>query len=131
LGFVFFCNIVDDVIQLRGCGTVWRGSGCEVGSCFCARFNVHLNKTLGFLMTIVTATQARSDIYNLIRYVNVSHDEVAITSKNGNAYLISEEDFNVMKEMAHLHSVPGLVEDIKAGMKEPFSKCVSRKDIGL
>ncbi len=71
------------------------------------------------MATTITATDARAKLYNLLSEVNTSHDPVTITGKNGNAVLVSEEDWNAVMETVALHAVPGLVEDITAGRQEP------------
>lgn len=68
----------------------------------------------------ITATDARATLYNLLAEVNASHDPVTITGKNGNAVLVSEDDWNAVMETVALHAVPGLVEDINAGWQEPI-----------
>jgi len=70
--------------------------------------------------SIITATQARANLYALLADVNAHHNPVTITGKNGNAILISEQDWNAITATLELHAVPGLVADIKAGREEPI-----------
>jgi len=74
-------------------------------------------------MTSITATQARSKLYKLIDEANASHHPIQITGKRGNAVLISEEDWRAISETLHLSSIPGMVDSIKAGMKEKIEEC--------
>lgn len=53
-------------------------------------------------MVIFTATKARDELFRLIARVNDDHDIVRITSKAGNAVLISEKDFEEMETFGHL-----------------------------
>ncbi len=69
--------------------------------------------------SIITATQARANLYTLLSEVNAHHDPVTITGKHGNAILISEQDWNAITVTLALHAVTGLVEDIAAGRAEP------------
>ena len=71
-------------------------------------------------METYNATQARANLYKLIAQTNETSEPVQITSKSGNAVLISESDWRVMQEMMYLHSVPGLVESIKEARDEPI-----------
>jgi prevent-host-death family protein len=64
-------------------------------------------------MTTITATKARGNLYSLINEVRESHEPIQITGKQGNAVLISEEDWRSIRETLFLHSIPGLVESIK------------------
>lgn len=68
----------------------------------------------------INATNARAELYRLISEVNESHTPVTITGKNGNAVLISEDDWKAVQETLALHAVPGLVPDILAGRDEPI-----------
>lgn len=45
-----------------------------------------------------------------------------MTTKNGNAILLSEEDYNALLETVYLMSQPGLVSKIKEGEKEKASE---------
>ena len=74
-------------------------------------------------MTSISATQARSKLYSLIDEANASHHPIQITGKRGNAVLISEEDWRAISETLQLSAIPGMVESIKEGMKEPVDEC--------
>ena len=49
-------------------------------------------------MTTISVTEARAKIYRLIEEIISSHKPVTITGKQGNAVLISEEDWNAIQE---------------------------------
>ncbi len=74
-------------------------------------------------MTAITATNARKDLYKLLRQVQDSHEPICITSKHGSGILISEEDFAAIQETLYLQSIPGMTESITEGMKTPVDKC--------
>ena len=76
-------------------------------------------------MTPMTATEARSRLYQIIDQANESHEPILITGKRGNAVLLSESDWKAIAETLYLMSVPGLAEDIKAGMAEPLDECAA------
>ncbi len=69
-------------------------------------------------MNTITATNARSDLFNIIKRVIKGHVQTKITSKEGVAILISEEDYESLLETAELLSVPGLKDSIKKADKE-------------
>ncbi|HEY1094880.1 MAG TPA: type II toxin-antitoxin system prevent-host-death family antitoxin [Glycomyces sp.] len=50
----------------------------------------------------ITASEARKDLFPLIKKVNDDHAPVRISSKNGNAVLMSEEDFEAWQETMFL-----------------------------
>ncbi|TVR60759.1 MAG: type II toxin-antitoxin system Phd/YefM family antitoxin [Spirochaetaceae bacterium] len=73
-------------------------------------------------MAILTASDARANLYRLIDQTNESHEPVIISGKRSNAVLISEDDWNSIQETLFLISVPGMRESIIEGMKEPLSE---------
>ena len=79
-------------------------------------------------MNTVTATQARSALYSLIDETNASHEPIQITSKRGNAVLVSEDDWRAIQETLHLQSIPGMVESIQQARKEGIEKGTKRLD---
>lgn len=54
----------------------------------------------------ISVSEARSRLFPLIQQVNEDRVAVRITSKNGNAVLVSEEDFESWQETVHLLSSP-------------------------
>jgi len=69
-------------------------------------------------MNAITATNARSNWFKLLKEAIKGHLPFRISSKEGNAVLISEEDYESLLETAELLSVPGLKESIKKADKE-------------
>ncbi len=80
-------------------------------------------------MKTVTATAARSDLYNLIDATVSDHQPIQITGKRGNAVLIGEEDWRSIQETLYLVSIPGMRDSILKGMAEPLDK--SSREIDL
>ena len=54
----------------------------------------------------ITASEARATLFPLIEKVNTDMAPVIITSKSGNAVLISESEYESMLEMQYLLSTP-------------------------
>ena len=74
-------------------------------------------------MPTLTATEARSKLYQLIDEASSTHEPVLITGKRGNAVLVSEDDWRSIQETLHLLSIPGMRESIRNGMNEPIEEC--------
>lgn len=74
-------------------------------------------------MTAITATKARSSLFQLLDSVAVSHEPVLITGKRGNAVLIAEEDWRSINETLYLLSIPGMRESIIEGLNTPLDEC--------
>lgn len=79
-------------------------------------------------MTILTASEARANLYRLIDQTAESHEPVFISGKRSGAVLISEEDWKAIQETLYLLSVPGLRESIKEGMAERLSDSATELD---
>ena len=63
-------------------------------------------------MDILSASQARANLFGLVEAVNNDHLPRIITSKRGNAVLLSKDDWDSLQETLYLQSIPGLVESI-------------------
>jgi antitoxin YefM len=66
----------------------------------------------------VNITKARQTLFSLIKKTNETHMPVLITGKDGDAVLLSENDWNAIEETLYLNSVPGLVESILEAERE-------------
>ncbi|MGP9764925.1 type II toxin-antitoxin system Phd/YefM family antitoxin [Halomonas sp. AOP13-D3-9] len=74
-------------------------------------------------MTRTTATEARSNLYQLIDETAESHQPIVIMGKRNSAVLVSEEDWSAVQETLYLLSVPGMRESIREGMNTPLAEC--------
>lgn len=54
----------------------------------------------------VTASEARKNLFPLIQQVNDDRTPVEITSRHGDAVLMSRADYDALEETAHLLRVP-------------------------
>jgi antitoxin YefM len=73
----------------------------------------------------VTASEARKNLFPLIEQVNDDHTPIEITSRRGDAVLLSRADYDALEETAHLLRVPAnakrLIESLQqavAGQRE-------------
>jgi antitoxin YefM len=74
----------------------------------------------------ITASEARKNLFPLIAQVNDDREPIEITSKNGDAVLMSRADYDALTETAWLLRVPAnarrLIESLaqaRAGEREP------------
>ncbi|MCW7753935.1 type II toxin-antitoxin system Phd/YefM family antitoxin [Desulfobotulus sp. H1] len=79
-------------------------------------------------MPIVSATEARSNLYRLIDQASTSHEPVIITGKRGNAVLLSEEDWKAIQETLFLLNIPNMRESIREGLETPIGDCNEELD---
>jgi len=73
-------------------------------------------------MTVLTASQARANLYRLMDQAAESHQPIVITGKRSSAVLVSEEDWRAIQETLFLLSVPGMRESIRDAMAEPLDE---------
>lgn len=73
----------------------------------------------------VTASEARKNLFPLIEQVNDDRTPIEITSRRGDAVLLSRADYDALEETAHLLRVPAnakrLIESLQqalAGQRE-------------
>jgi antitoxin YefM len=69
-------------------------------------------------MNTLTATNARVNLFKLLKQTIKGHLHTRISSKEGNAILISEEDYESLLETAELLSISGFKESILQADKE-------------
>ena len=74
------------------------------------------------MMTNITATEARRQLYKLVDQVQESHEPIQITGKRGNAVLVGEDDWRAVQETLLLVSIPGMRESIIEGMATPVDE---------
>ena len=73
-------------------------------------------------MRTVSVTKARNDLFNLIKEVAESSEPIQITGKNGNAVLLSEDDWRSIQETLYLLSIPGMRESILEAKNTPLEE---------
>ncbi|WP_300683579.1 type II toxin-antitoxin system prevent-host-death family antitoxin [Nocardioides sp.] len=54
----------------------------------------------------ITATEARRSLFPLVQQVNDDRTAIEITSKNGNAVLMSADEYSAWQETAYLFRSP-------------------------
>jgi prevent-host-death family protein len=73
-------------------------------------------------MKTINASSARHNFFSLLADTS-SGDPMLITSKAGNCVLMSEEEWESIKETIQLMSNPKTRDDILEGIKTPLSEC--------
>lgn len=73
-------------------------------------------------MNTINASNARQNFFNILASTSAG-DPTLITSKSGNCVLVSEEEWNSIKETAYLMANPKTRSDILEGLKTPTDEC--------
>ena len=63
-------------------------------------------------MTNTNITNFRREIYELLDRTIKYNEPINISTKNGNAIVLSEEDYNSLMETLYISSIPKLKEEI-------------------
>lgn len=80
-------------------------------------------------MTNTNITNFRKDIYELLEQTIKYNEPINISTKNGNAVVLSEEDYNNLMETLYISSIPKLKEDIVNGLKESIEDCIDEEEV--
>lgn len=71
---------------------------------------------------IMSVSQVRADIYNIMDETAQTHEPILITGKRNNVVMISQEDWNAIEETLYLNSIPNMVSSIQDSMNAPDSE---------
>ena len=79
-------------------------------------------------MENVNATNFRKNIFEYLNSAVSFGDVINISTKNGNAIVISEDEYNSLVETVYLLSIPGMKEKLIDGKKASLDDCQALKD---
>ena len=74
-------------------------------------------------MSITNATTLRKNLFNYLDAAAVNDEKIIVTTKNGNAAIVSEEYLRNLEETCYLYSIPGMRDSILEGANKPPSEC--------
>ena len=80
-------------------------------------------------MTVINITNARKDFYRLVENVNCFNEPALIPSKNGNAVLLSEDDWNAIQETLYPNFIPGMADSLTEGKGTSLNDCLAEDSI--
>ena len=82
-------------------------------------------------MTSTNVTNFRKNIYELLKQAVKYSEPIKVSTKDGNAVILAEEEYNNLIETLYVETVPGLKEKILEGGSEPFGECISIDEVDL
>ncbi len=71
---------------------------------------------------VMTVSQVRADIYNIMDETALTHEPILITGKRNNVVMLSEEDYRAIEETLYLNAIPNMASSIKESMNAPDSE---------
>jgi PHD/YefM family antitoxin component YafN of YafNO toxin-antitoxin module len=81
------------------------------------------------IMLNTSITNFRRDIFRILENTVKFNEPVNIATKEGNAVVISEEDYNGLIETLYLSSIPDVKNAIMDGMNTPVSECIPETEV--
>lgn len=92
--------------------------------------NVRYNKNRKVIkMTNVNITNFRKNIYEMIETTIEYNEPLNITTKKGNAVVLSEEDYNSLIETLYISSVPNMKEEIIKRANDESNEFVNEDEV--
>ncbi len=80
-------------------------------------------------MTNTNITNFRKNIYEMLETTIKYNEPINISTKKGNAVVISEEDYNNLMETLYIMSVPGLKDEILRRGNAPDDEFVNEDEV--
>lgn len=80
-------------------------------------------------MININATNFRKNIFQLLEQTIRYNEPVNISTKDGNAIILSEADYNALIETLYLSSIKEMKEAIIDGLNAPLTECVAEDEV--
>lgn len=80
-------------------------------------------------MLNTNVTNLRKNLFGILEQTIKYNEPVSIITKDGNAVILSEDDYNGLIETLYICSVPNLKDDIIKGMNTPLDECIPESEV--
>ena len=80
-------------------------------------------------MITVSISDFSKNIYNILNRTIKLNEPIIINTKNGNAVVLSEKDFNGLIETLYFTNMPEVKQSIIEGLNTPVEDCFDEKAI--
>lgn len=80
-------------------------------------------------MLNTNVTNFRKNLFNLLDQTALYNEIININTKNGNVFLISEEDYKGLMETLYLSSIPNMEKALIDGKNTPLEDCVAEDEV--
>ena len=75
-------------------------------------------------MLNINITNFRKNIFSILEQTIKFNEPVNVSTKDGNAVMLSEEDYNGLMETLYLSTMPAMKEKILEGLNAPLEACM-------
>lgn len=79
-------------------------------------------------MTVLTASEARANLYRLMDQTAQSHQPIHISGKRSSAVLLAAEDWQAIQETLYLLAIPGMRESLQEARAESLDTAATELD---
>lgn len=80
-------------------------------------------------MIHINITNFRKNIFSILEQTIKFNEHVNIITKDGNAVIMSEEDYRGLMETLYLSSIPSMKNTILEGLRTPLEDCLSEDEV--
>ena len=80
-------------------------------------------------MTNTNITNFRQNVFDYINQAIEYNDIINVNTKNGNAVIMSEEEYNGIMETLYLSSDPQVRSEILSGKDTPLAECIPASEV--
>ena len=80
-------------------------------------------------MTNTNITNFRKNVFGYINQAVEYNDIVNVSTKNGNAVILSEADYNGLMETLYLSNDPQVKDEIVKGLNTPLEECADESEV--
>ena len=80
-------------------------------------------------MTNTNVTNFRKNIYELLKQAIKYNEPINISTKDGNAVVLSEDEYNGLVDTLYLLSIPGLKEELIDGKNTSSEECLPENEV--
>ena len=80
-------------------------------------------------MLNTNATAFRKNLFTMLEQTIRYNEPINVSTKDGNAVVLSEEDYKSMVETIYLSSNPLMKEKLTTGKETPLSDCIPEEEV--
>ncbi len=80
-------------------------------------------------MINTTATNFRKNLFGMLEQTIKFNEPINVITKDGNAVILSEEDYRGLMETLYLCSIPKMRELIMQGLTVPLEECIAEDKV--
>lgn len=74
-------------------------------------------------------TTFRKNVFTMLEQTIRYNETLNISTKDGNAIILSEDDYRSLMETVNLLSIPGMRDKLQSGREDPLEDCVPESEV--